>query len=74
MWQSVNEFADPPYFAYLSAGLAVFLRRDATVRGDVFGLDLKRNELVDAGLANFVYGGAGACAGGPWCHIGGPLS
>ena len=74
LWQSVNEFADPPYFAHLSAGVAAFVGRDASARGDLFGLDLKRREFLDAGLVNFLYGGASVCAGGPWCFFGGTPS
>jgi hypothetical protein len=67
MWESVNQFADPPYFAALSASAAVYFGRDASARGDLFGLGLTRKEFLDAGMGNFVFGGAGLCAGGPWC-------
>jgi hypothetical protein len=66
-WQSFGEQFAPPYFSHVYASVMAYTGRDAGARGDLFGLDLKRSEFRDAGMADIVYASAGACLSGPFC-------
>jgi hypothetical protein len=67
VFESVNQFLFPPYFVGAGAFAAVIEGRDASARGDLFGLHLTRREFKDAGMATFVYGSARACTGAFFC-------
>ena len=67
LWESFGQLFAPPYFGHVYANVIAFTGRDAGARGDIFGLDLKRSEFMDAGLADILFASAGACITGPWC-------
>ena len=69
LWQSAGDFIAPPYFMHVHASAIAFIGRDAKASGDLFGLDLKRGEFLDAGMSDIVFGGASVCLNSPWCWI-----
>ena len=67
LWQSAGDFLAPPYLMHAYAHVIAYTGRNAKVTGDLFGLDLKRGEVMGAGMANVVSGGVSTCFNGPWC-------
>jgi hypothetical protein len=67
LWESIGQTFFPPYFGHIYAHVLAMTGRNATARGDLFGLGLKRGEFRGAGLFDMVYASGGACLTGPWC-------
>ena len=66
-FEGVSHWGFLPEFYSASASAMVFAGRDARARGDLFGLDLKRDEFRGGAIFDIVWASAGACVGAPWC-------